>query len=173
MAILRVCDTRVTFARESKKWPQMAKNATFWRKRETRLQVQNSLFYCASRRWPAGRPVGAASYPVLIVLDYFLLRYSGPSKKGGPHKIRSRFDSRYLTSKNAQRQARWFRVRILAKCEKNAKKTTGRNYEISRSVPRFLKRKAAGRPAQGTRSIYGSRTHIYLGIQAPPKRGAS
>jgi hypothetical protein len=34
---------------------------------------------------PAGRPVGAANYPVLMVLDCFLLRYSGPSKKGGPH----------------------------------------------------------------------------------------
>ena len=54
-------DTSVTFAPESKKWPTMAKNATFWRKRETRLQVQNSLFYRASRRWPAGRPAGRRS----------------------------------------------------------------------------------------------------------------
>jgi hypothetical protein len=63
MAILRVRDTSATFASESKKWPKMAKNTTFWRKREARLQVQNSLFYCAARRWPAGRPVGAANYP--------------------------------------------------------------------------------------------------------------
>jgi hypothetical protein len=30
-----------------------------------------------------GRPVGAANYPILMVPNCFLLKYSGPSKEGG------------------------------------------------------------------------------------------